>query len=106
MTTTEMAQRELSAPAAILWSSPDINLWVATIAGEYAGMIEFSQGHFVVSDATGSLIATTTNIPAAQDALENGAAPQPVRQMPTGLTFKGASLLSRAPRTSYRRSAA
>jgi len=106
MTMLEMTQTELAAPAAIAWSSPDINLWVATLAGEFAGMIEFSQGHFVVSDATGSLIATTTNIPAAQDALENGAAPVAVRQMPTGLTFKTPSILSRAPRTAYRRSAA
>ena len=106
MTTTEMAQLELSTSAAISWSSPDDNLWVATIAGEFAGMIEFSNGHFVVSDATGSLVATTTNIPAAQDALENGAAPQPVRQMPTGLTFKGMSILGRAPRAAYRRTAA
>jgi len=105
MTMTEMATMDQAAPE-IMWSSPDINLWVATQSGEFAGMIEFSQGHFVVSDATGSLIATTTNIPAAQDALENGAAPQAVRQMPTGLTFKGGSLLGRAPRTGYRRSAA
>jgi len=105
MTTLEMTTIELSAPPTIVWSSPDINLWVATAAGEFAGMIEFSQGHFVVSDATGSLVTTSTNIPAAQRALVEHTAPQPAREIATGLAYKP-NFLSRAPRTNYRRNAA
>lgn len=58
-----------TAAADILWTNPDTNLWVATVAGDYAGMIEFSDGHFVVHGHTGTEIATFSNIPAAKSAL-------------------------------------
>ena len=53
----------------VTWASPDNGLWVATINGDYAGMVEFADGHFVVSDHTGTVLTTTSSIPDAQSAL-------------------------------------
>jgi len=53
----------------IAWYNPESNLWVAAANGEHAGLIEFVDGHFTVRGSTGSIIAQTSSIPAAQAAL-------------------------------------
>ncbi|MCU1404533.1 MAG: hypothetical protein JWQ43_836 [Glaciihabitans sp.] len=55
-----------AAPVEIVWSTPDRNLWVAMVNGDYAGMIEFTDGHFVVRDMANHIVATAVSIPAAQ----------------------------------------
>ena len=95
-----------AASTEVSWSSPDLNLWVATVNGDYAGMIEFTDGHFVVNDHTGAIVATTSSIPAAQSELtahaEARVAANPVAELISHI----APRLSRAPRTSYARGAA
>jgi hypothetical protein len=53
----------------IEWSTPDSNLWVASANGDYAGLVEFVDGHFSVRGSTGSVVAECSSIPAAQAAL-------------------------------------
>ena len=55
--------------ATVRWASPETRLWVATVDGEYAGMVEFSDGHFVTHDRTGRTVATSSSLPAAQRAI-------------------------------------
>ncbi|ANP74564.1 hypothetical protein [Cryobacterium arcticum] len=55
--------------AEIAWYNPEGNLWVAAANGEHAGMVEFVDGHFTVRSSTGSVVAETSSIPAAQAAL-------------------------------------
>jgi hypothetical protein len=53
----------------IVWSTPDSNLWVATANGDYAGLVEFVEGHFSVRSSTDSVVAVCSSIPTAQAAL-------------------------------------
>jgi len=73
MTLFDTRSEPVEATAEVVWSAPDTNLWVATINGDYAGMIEFTDGHFVVRDHAASVIATCSSIPAAQNALASHA---------------------------------
>ena len=91
------------------WARPDPDLWVATVNGDYAGMIEFHDGRFVCRNHTGDIIAHATSIPAAKDALR---AHLRARKTPvaTGHLATFATKLPRlfgdkAPRTAYMRSA-
>jgi hypothetical protein len=62
-------ERSPEAATKISWRSPELNLWVATSNGEYAGMVEFLDGHFVARGRTGDIIDHFSSIPAAQDAV-------------------------------------
>jgi hypothetical protein len=44
------------------WTSPEDSLWVANVRGEYAGMVEFADGHFLVLDATGHQLGSHSNL--------------------------------------------
>jgi hypothetical protein len=55
----------------ILWTSPEENLWVANHNGEYAGMVEFVDGHFVSRDNTGHLLGTEVSVRAAKLLVQN-----------------------------------
>jgi hypothetical protein len=66
---TIFANRTTTGTTDIVWSTPDSNLWVATADGEYAGLVEFVDGHFSVRGSTGSVVAECSSIPAAQAAL-------------------------------------
>jgi hypothetical protein len=92
---------EAAVTADVSWSSPDKDLWVATVNGDYAGMIEFADGHFVVNDHTGEIIATTSSIPAAKSELTSHAstASNPVAELISHIAPRAA----RPPRTSYAR---
>jgi hypothetical protein len=69
MTTT--IERDAAAVAdPTSWSSPDENLWVASNLGEFAGMVEFRDGHFVAGDRTGNELGNFSSIPAARDAVD------------------------------------
>ncbi|GAA2224038.1 hypothetical protein N1031_00620 [Herbiconiux moechotypicola] len=56
----------------IRWSTPETKLWVGTRAGEYAGMIEYVDGHFVVVGATGRSLGSWSDLAQAMTAAESG----------------------------------
>lgn len=58
--------------APISWTGPESDLWVASRSGEYAGMIEFRDGHFVALDSTGNELGVFSSIPAARVAVDAG----------------------------------
>ena len=92
----------------LAWSSPDSNLWVASLNGDYAGMVEFTDGHFAVHNAQGESVATCSSIPEAQSALAaqatTTAAPAAVRFLATLATTSPRPLSLRTPKTGYVRS--
>lgn len=65
------AQPQTTAPS---WSRPAENLWIATLHGEYTGMVEFADGHFVATDSTGGPIDAFSAIPQAQAAVVGASA--------------------------------
>ena len=108
MTLFDIRADKDAASATISWTKPDTNLWVATVDGEYAGMVDFVAGHFEVSDHQGGIIGVHTSIPEAQAAL---AAHANAQTLPAAVrllnAFKSASgpspLLDRRPRPAYQR---
>jgi hypothetical protein len=48
--------------AILSWTSPEDSLWVANVSGEYAGMVEFADGHFLVRDSTGHELGSHSNL--------------------------------------------
>jgi hypothetical protein len=88
------------------WSSPDSNLWVAAANGDYAGMVEFVDGHFSVRNSTGAPVAVCTSIPEAMAALAQHL------DSPSSITasvvspLTGRTRFGRAPRPAYLRDTA
>lgn len=70
---TTFPQKPEATPVRMLWTSPVENLWIGNRGGEYAGMIEFSEGHFVARDRTNAVIDVFTDIPSAQLAVLSAA---------------------------------
>jgi hypothetical protein len=66
----------------LLWTSPETKLWVATLSGEFAGYVEFTAGHYEVTDATGHPRPPHATLRAAQSSL----APTPAALTWTGAT--------------------
>ena len=64
-----------AAPVAVevTWASPEAKLWVGSRRGEYAGMIEYTQGHFVVSGPTGRRLGSCSDLAQAMAVAEQGA---------------------------------
>jgi hypothetical protein len=58
-----------TAAPALTWASPETKLWVATLSGEFAGYVEFTAGHFAVTDATGHPRPPHATLRAAQASL-------------------------------------
>ena len=93
-----------TAVAGLSWSSPDKDLWVANLDGDYAGMVEFRDGHFIVQNHLGETVATCSSIPTAMEALEsaaNAAAEPAVTRFLATLTTKPNPLATRVPKTGY-----
>ena len=63
--------------APISWTSPETDLWVASRSGEYAGMIEFRDGHFIALDSMGTELGMFSSIPTARSAVEVGGTASP-----------------------------
>jgi len=57
-----------------LWAQPADQLWIASVDGEFAGMIEFADGHFIATDRTGMLLDTFSGVPRAMHAVATQAA--------------------------------
>jgi hypothetical protein len=68
--TTTMRREAAAVVDPTSWSSPDENLWVASNLGEFAGMVEFRDGHFVAGDRTGNTLGNFSSIPAAREAVD------------------------------------
>ena len=51
------------------WTTPAEDLWIASVDGEFAGMIEFADGHFIATDRTGVLLDTVSGVPGAMHAV-------------------------------------
>ena len=51
------------------WTTPAEDLWIASVDGEFAGMIEFADGHFITTDRRGGLLDNFSGIPHAMRAV-------------------------------------
>jgi hypothetical protein len=62
-------------PAALrlLWTTPAPALWVALRGGEFAGMVESRDAHFVASGSTGQVVGVFAGLPEAKRAVSAGA---------------------------------
>lgn len=63
---------EIIARTEILWASPATELWVAHGSGEYLGMVEFADGHFVANDHLGRRIDAFSDLVSAKRAVDGG----------------------------------
>lgn len=75
MTSTHTLIRQADETAqattgALTWLSPEAKLWVASRDGDFAGFVEFADGHYDVTDARGGHIASCATLRQAQDAVE------------------------------------
>ena len=58
----------------IIWATPEAKLWIATREGEYAGMVEYAEGHFVASGPIGDDLGSFSDVAQAQAAVARGVA--------------------------------
>lgn len=67
---------------ALTWSNPESQLWIANRDGEYAGMVEYADGHFLASGSRGEDLGSFSDRTQAMDAVRLGIAR---RRLPDGL---------------------
>jgi len=73
MTATQMlAQNAPASPPAldvpeIRWASPEATLWVATRGADFAGFVEFREGHYAVTDGLGAQLDSCATLREAQE---------------------------------------
>lgn len=104
MTVLDLPKSDEFSPPDVTWSTPQPDLWVATANGQFAGQIQFSLGHFIITNADGAYMATATSIPAAkQEFLADPALPR-TRTTTSMMTFASSFFARRTPQTDYRRS--
>ena len=70
VTSIATARPESAPRVGISWSSPEAKLWVATRGGEYAGMVEYSAGHFVATGPTGERFGGYSDVAQAKSAVD------------------------------------
>lgn len=63
-------EKSVNAPGPLMWLSPEAKLWVASRDGDFAGFVEFTDGHYSVTDARGATIASCGTLSQAQDVVE------------------------------------
>jgi hypothetical protein len=68
MSLLERAHVAQPAAAAVetTWLTPEPKLWVGSQAGEFAGMIEFRQGHFLATDRLGASLGAHPTLESAK----------------------------------------
>ncbi|PRY64628.1 hypothetical protein B0I08_11212 [Glaciihabitans tibetensis] len=44
------------------WASPEAKLWVASRGGDFAGFVEFREGHYEVTDGRGAQLASCATL--------------------------------------------
>lgn len=65
-----MSKTTSPPPDPLTWKQADLDVHVATRAGEYAGFVEFDGTHHLARDARGSALGTFDDLDGAQQALE------------------------------------
>ncbi|PRY64297.1 hypothetical protein B0I08_1134 [Glaciihabitans tibetensis] len=94
----------------VTWMAPEDNLWVASVNGEYAGMVEFFDGHFVARDSSGHELSSHSNLPEAKAVVDERmtTAPSLLVAVHNTLHHMGETLAATLPRAApqYHRSAA
>ncbi|MGA1836945.1 hypothetical protein VD659_08425 [Herbiconiux sp. 11R-BC] len=88
-TTTSSTPGESAGAAPLQWNSPEAKLWVATRAGEFAGFVEFGEGHYRVTDGLGAEIGTAATLRDAKSVLTPGSAPHPAAVAVAGAAHPG-----------------
>jgi hypothetical protein len=75
-----------AAPAVpeIRWASPEAKLWVATRGADFAGIVEFREGHYEVSDGLGAQLGARATL---RDAKALIARANEVVKSPAALTY-------------------
>ena len=58
--------------APLSWATPESKLWIASRNGEYAGMIEYTEGHFLATGATGFDLGGFSDLGQAMAAVDRG----------------------------------
>lgn len=63
----------MDAPSVPLsWATPEPKLWIASRKGEYAGMIEYTEGHFMATGSTGYDLGAYSDLTQAMTAVDLG----------------------------------
>ena len=73
VTSIASARPEAVPREEISWNSPEAKLWVGTRGGEYAGMIEYSAGHFVATGPAGERFGGYSDVAQAKRAIDDRA---------------------------------
>jgi hypothetical protein len=69
---TVVATGAQSRTPSIKWDHPDTQVWVATLDGEYLGMIEFVDGQFAANNTVRSSYNRFPSLYEAKMSLEQG----------------------------------
>lgn len=54
--------RPVTELSPVIWAEPESKLWVGARDGEYAGMIEYAEGHFVCTGPTGEPLGSASDL--------------------------------------------
>ncbi len=68
--------------AAISWNAPETGLWVGNRSGEYAGMVEFTNGSYLASGEVGDELGRFGSL---DDAFRSVASGAPKHRFPDGI---------------------
>lgn len=68
-----VAAEASSLTSTIKWDHPDTQVWVATLDGEYLGMVEFVDGQFAANDTMRSSYNRFPSLYEAKLSLESSA---------------------------------
>jgi hypothetical protein len=78
----EEAAQVTPITAPLTWATPEAKLWIASRRGEYAGMIEYTEGHFMATGATGFDLGGYSSLAQAMASVDRGPA---AGRLPVGM---------------------
>jgi hypothetical protein len=76
---------DTATEAGVRWMSPASGLWVATRAGEHAGMVERLDGAYGARDARGRTLGSFDDLDSAREAIDGAGTPRSEIRHLTGL---------------------
>jgi hypothetical protein len=68
----------------VRWTSPEAKLWVATRGADFAGFVEFREGHYVVTDGRGAQLDDCATLREAKALITRADEPA---KLPAALTY-------------------
>jgi hypothetical protein len=68
----------------VRWTSPEAKLWVATRGADFAGFVEFREGHYVVTDGRGAQLDDCATLREAKALIVRADEPA---KLPAALTY-------------------